>query len=111
MVTVEIIDPPSGHSGPIGRIIEVLGDIDDPGMEIEIAVRKFDVPYEFNEETLARAAALPDKVRPVDLRGRVDLRDVPLLVLTDPDFDPANRRRARGDLGEGVGGHDGLGGV
>ena len=100
VVTVEIIDPPSGHSGPIGRIIEVLGDIDDPGMEIEIAVRKFDVPYEFNEETLARAAALPDKVRPVDLRGRVDLRDVPLVTIDGEDardFDDAVYCEPHGD--------------
>jgi ribonuclease R len=100
VVTVEIIDPPSGHSGPIGRIIEVLGDIDDPGMEIEIAVRKFDVPYEFNEETLARAAALPDKVRPADLRGRVDLRDVPLVTIDGEDardFDDAVYCEPHGD--------------
>ena len=100
VVTVEIIDPPSGHSGPIGRIIEVLGDIDDPGMEIEIAVRKFDVPHEFSEETLARAAALPDKVRAVDLRGRVDLRDVPLVTIDGEDardFDDAVYCEPHGD--------------
>jgi ribonuclease R len=42
----------------------VLGEIDDPGMEIEIAVRKYSVPHEFSEACIALARALPDKVRP-----------------------------------------------
>jgi len=92
VVTVEIVDPPSGHGGPIGRVIEVLGEIDDPGMEIEIAVRKFDVPHQFPPETLSAAAALPAAVRATDLRGRVDLRDVPLVTIDGEDardFDDA----------------------
>lgn len=92
VVTVEITDPPSGHAAPIGRVVEVLGDIDDPGMEIEIAVRKFDVPHEFPEATIRQAAKLPDVVRPVDLRNRVDLRDVPLVTIDGEDardFDDA----------------------
>ncbi len=48
VVTVEIIEQPTRHSQPIGKVAEVLGELDDPGMEIEIAVRKFDVPHEFN---------------------------------------------------------------
>jgi hypothetical protein len=46
-----------------GRIIEVLGEVDDPGMEIEIAVRKYGVPHIFSDACLAEAKALPDKVR------------------------------------------------
>ena len=92
VVTVEITDPPSGHAAPIGRVIEVLGEIDDPGMEIEIAVRKFDVPHQFDEAALAAAAALPAAVRAADLRGRVDLRDVALVTIDGEDardFDDA----------------------
>jgi len=92
VVTVEITDPPSGHAAPIGRVVEVLGDIDDPGMEIEIAVRKFDVPHEFGDEAQRAAAALPSVVRPADVRGRVDLRDVPLVTIDSEDardFDDA----------------------
>ncbi len=92
VVTVEITDPPSGHAAPIGRVIEVLGEIDDPGMEIEIAVRKFDVPHQFDEAAVAAAAALPAEVRTTDLRGRVDLRDVPLVTIDGEDardFDDA----------------------
>jgi ribonuclease R len=45
-------------------VLEVLGEIDDPGMEIEIAVRKYEVPHRFTPETLAQAAALPDACAP-----------------------------------------------
>ena len=61
VVAVELTEPPSMHSQPVGRVTEVLGEIDDPGMEIEIAVRKYEVPHRFSPETLAQAAALPDK--------------------------------------------------
>ena len=92
VVTVEITDPPSGHAAPIGRIVEVLGEIDDPGMEIEIAVRKFDVPHQFPDDVLGQTEKLPNVVRPADLRGRVDLRDVPLVTIDGEDardFDDA----------------------
>nr|WP_240766705.1 ribonuclease R [Paraburkholderia flava] len=92
VVVVELTDFPSRHSQPLGRVAEVLGDIDDPGMEIEIAVRKYGVPYEFGRAALDEAAKLPDEVRPVDLRHRVDLRDVPLVTIDGEDardFDDA----------------------
>lgn len=92
IVSVEITEPPSVNAPPIGRIVEVLGELDDPGMEIEIAVRKFDVPHVFPEPVLAEAAALPEKLRPSDYRGRVDLRDVPLVTIDGEDardFDDA----------------------
>jgi ribonuclease R len=92
VVVVELTDFPSRHSQPLGRVVEVLGDIDDPGMEIEIAVRKYGVPHEFSDAALAEAAKLPNEVRPVDLRYRVDLRDVPLVTIDGEDardFDDA----------------------
>lgn len=92
VVVVELTDFPSRHSQPLGRVVEVLGDIDDPGMEIEIAVRKYGVPHEFGQRALDDAAALPDAVRPADLRFRVDLRDVPLVTIDGEDardFDDA----------------------
>lgn len=92
VVSVEIIEQPTRHSQPLGRVCEVLGDIDDPGMEIEIAVRKFDVPVEFSEKAALQASRLPDVVRKADLKGRFDLRDVPLITIDGEDardFDDA----------------------
>jgi ribonuclease R len=92
VVVVEILQQPQRYVQPVGRVVEVLGAIDDPGMEIEIAVRKFAVPHEFSAEALAVAEALPDGVLPKDFRGRVDLRDVPLVTIDGEDardFDDA----------------------
>jgi ribonuclease R len=92
VVTVEIVEQPSRYTQPIGRIDEVLGEIDDPGMEIEIAVRKYDVPHVFSPAAEAEAIALPDTVRPIDKAGRIDLTDVPLVTIDGEDardFDDA----------------------
>lgn len=92
VVTVEIIEQPTRHTQPLGRVAEVLGEIDDPGMEIEIAVRKFDVPVDFSPAAMRQAEKLPDEVRRADLKQRVDLRDVPLITIDGEDardFDDA----------------------
>ncbi len=92
VVSVELIEQPSRYTQPTGKIVEVLGDIDDPGMEIEIAVRKYGVPHEFSEAAKKLAAKLPGEVRDTDLEDRVDLRDVPLVTIDGEDardFDDA----------------------
>jgi ribonuclease R len=92
VVVVELTEPPALYGQPVGRVKEVLGDIDDPGMEIEIAVRKYGVPHQFSDAAMAQARGLPDKVRAVDKRQRVDLTDVPLVTIDGEDardFDDA----------------------
>src|SRR3982751_3683219 len=92
VVAIELTEPPSMYSQPVGRVTEVLGEIDDPGMEIEIAVRKYEVPHLFSEAALAQAAALPSEVKAADRKGRVDLTDVPLVTIDGEDardFDDA----------------------
>ncbi len=92
VVAVELTEAPSMYAQPVGRVTEVLGEIDDPGMEIEIAVRKYEVPHRFSAETVAQAAQLPERIRPVDRRHRIDLSDVPLVTIDGEDardFDDA----------------------
>ena len=92
VVVVELTEAPALFGQPVGRVIEVLGEVDDPGMEIEIAVRKYGVPHIFSDACLAEAKVLPDKVRAVDRKNRVDLRDVPLVTIDGEDardFDDA----------------------
>ena len=92
IVSVELIDQPSRYAKPSGKIVEVLGELDDPGMEIEIAVRKFGVPHVFSDAALKQAAKLSSTVQAKDLAGRVDLRDVPLVTIDGEDardFDDA----------------------
>jgi len=92
VVVVELTEAPALYGQPVGRVIEVLGEVDDPGMEIEIAVRKFSVPHEFSESCIALARALPEKVRPQDKNHRVDLTDISLVTIDGEDardFDDA----------------------
>ena len=92
VVSVELIEQPARFQQPTGRIVEVLGELDDPGMEIEIAVRKFGVPHVFSPNALKQANKLPNEVVAADLLDRVDLRDVPLVTIDGEDardFDDA----------------------
>ena len=92
VVVVEIVEPPNAYAQPIGKIVEVLGRYDDPGIEIEIALRKFDLPFVWSSAAKAQTRRLPDAVRTTDLRGRVDLRDLPFVTIDGEnakDFDDA----------------------
>jgi len=100
VVTVDLVAQPGPHAQPIGRVAEVLGHHADPGMEIEIAVRKFDLPHEFSKRALAQARSLPDEVN--DLENRKDLRALEFVTIdgeTARDFDDAVF--ARREQGEG----------
>ena len=61
VVAVELTEPPSLYSQPVGRVTEVLGEIDDPGMEIEIAVRKYEVPHRSRRDAGAGARRCPTR--------------------------------------------------
>ena len=92
VVTVEIIDPPTRDTPPIGKITEVIGKVDDPGMEIEIAVRKFGIPSKFSDEVVNYSKKLSTKISPEEIKNRVDLRDVDFITIDGADakdFDDA----------------------
>ena len=79
VVTVDLVAQPGPHAQPIGRVAEVLGHHADPGMEIEIAVRKFDLPHEFSRKALAQARSLPDEV--TEFENRKDLRSLHFVTI------------------------------
>jgi ribonuclease R len=92
VVVVEIVEQPSPTREAIARVVEVLGSYTDPGMEIEIALRKHDLPHEFSAAAQRQARRLPKDVRSAELEGRVDLRGLPLVTIdgeTAKDFDDA----------------------
>ena len=92
VVSVELVAHPSKQAKPVGRVVEVLGNYTDPGMEIEIALRKFDLPHEFSRRAEAQARALPDTVREEDAKGKRDLRELHFVTIdgeTAKDFDDA----------------------
>jgi ribonuclease R len=92
VVVVDFIAQPSPQREAMVRVVEVLGSHADPGMEIEIALRKHDLPHEFSAAAIKQAQKLPATVRESDLAGRVDLRASPLVTIdgeTARDFDDA----------------------
>lgn len=92
LVVAEITVPQDAHRPPIGRIVAVLGDRLTASQAVEAAIHGHDIPSEFPPEVLAEAAAIPLEVTPADVRGRVDLRALPLVTIDGEDakdFDDA----------------------
>ncbi len=92
VVVLEIMQQPSKHAQPIGRIVEVLGNYADPGMEIEIALRKHDLPNEFPADAKHQAEKFAPAVPPGDYAGRESVAKLPLVTIdgeTARDFDDA----------------------
>lgn len=92
IVTVDILEQPERRSPPIGKVAEVLGAHMAPGMEVDIAIRSHDLPVEWPDAVLEEAEQLGDRVKPAQRRGRVDLRDLPLVTIDGEDardFDDA----------------------
>ncbi len=84
MVLAEITRPPSATRNPIGRVLEVLGRIEEPGVDLKVILAKHGLPSAFPEEVEAEAAAVPKTVRPADIAGRTDFRPWPT-VTVDPE--------------------------
>ncbi len=100
-VTVEIVEQPNKRSGPVGRVVEVIGDHMAPGMEINVAMRAHDVPHAWPDNVEEEIQGLSEKVSPAAKRSRVDLRELPLVTIDgvdSRDFDDAVycKRTARG---------------
>ena len=92
VVVVEITEQPSDQREALARVKEVLGSATDPGIEIEIALRKHALPFAFSKAAERSAARLPTEVRPADRKGRLDLIPLPLVTIDGEDardFDDA----------------------
>jgi len=90
IVLVDITEGPSRNSPPTGRISEVLGDHLDPGLEIEVSIRNYGIPHQWDNDVVAETDAIPDQVTDKDFR--VDLRSLPLVTIDGEDardFDDA----------------------
>ena len=92
MVTVTVTRWPTPTRGPAGRISEILGDINDPGVDTEIILRKHGIPDEHSADAVAEAAGIGGAVREKDLAGRTDFRDRVVVTIDGEharDFDDA----------------------
>ncbi len=92
MVVVEITRWPTAARGPLGRVTEVLGDIDEPGVDNEIIIRKYGIPDAHTEEAIAEARRIGTAVGEKDRRGRTDFRTWTIVTIDGEharDFDDA----------------------
>jgi ribonuclease R len=92
IVVAEITAQPTRRTGPVGRVIEVLGEHLAPGMEIEVAIRKHAIPHVWPDGVEEEAGRFTPEVPADAKQGRVDLREVPLVTIDGEDardFDDA----------------------
>lgn len=92
IVTAVITDYPSRQLGAKGRISEILGDHLDPGLEIDVAIRSHNIPWEWPEAVVDEAGRLEAEPREADKQHRVDLRKLPFVTIDGEDardFDDA----------------------
>lgn len=84
-VVAAITDYGDGSKKPEGRIVEILGHINDPGVDILSVVRAYGLPEEFPEDVMAQAGRIPDTVPEKDKAGRLDLRNVQMVTIDGED--------------------------
>jgi len=99
-VVAELTSYPIGGRPAEGRIVEVLGWPDDPEVEVQSVIRRFDLPHIFPPDTLTEADGIADTVTKSDLQGRMDLRSMPTVTIdgeTARDFDDAVSLRREGE--------------
>ena len=92
MVLVEITRWPTANRGPIGRVVEVLGHVDEPGVDTQIIIRKHNIPDVHGAEAVEEARRHGGEVKERDVRGRTDFRPVPTVTIDGEharDFDDA----------------------
>ena len=92
IVVTELIEQPGQHQPPVGRVVEILGQVGAPGMATEVAIRDFGLPHQWPEGVEEAANAFGESVPAEMMKGRKDLRSVPLVTIDGADardFDDA----------------------
>ncbi|WP_035568286.1 ribonuclease R [Litchfieldella anticariensis] len=92
IVSAHIVQQPDTRVQPVGEVVEVLGERMDPGMEIDIAIRSYDIPADFSPEVDEQIAGMSAEVAEADKGHRIDLRHLPLVTIDGDDakdFDDA----------------------
>lgn len=84
-VVVELTDYGTDKHSPQGKVIEILGHVNDPGVDIMSIVRGFELPVEFPEKVMNQAARTAQEVSEADRAGRRDLRDVAMVTIDGED--------------------------
>lgn len=91
-VVARISEFPNKRRKAVGEIVEILGDVATPGIEIDVALHSFSIPSQWSEGVEKEVAPLPAEVQPADQAARHDLRNIPLVTIDGEDakdFDDA----------------------
>ena len=108
MVAAALDGWPVGGCAPVGHVVEVIGRLDEPGVDTALVIRKYRLPEEHDPDAAAEAARLGDEVAAADLRGRTDFRGLPTVTIdgeTARDFDDAITLEALPDGRQRLGVH------
>ncbi|PYR81545.1 MAG: ribonuclease R, partial [Acidobacteria bacterium] len=92
MVVVKISRWPTAARGPVGDVVEVLGNVNDPGVDTQIIIRKHNIPDAHSDESVEEARRLGGEVKPADIKRRTDFRHVTTVTIDGEharDFDDA----------------------
>ncbi len=84
-VVVELTDYGDEKHKPEGKVVEIIGHVNDPGVDILSVVKGFDLPMEFEEKVLNQAERMNKEVSKADMAGRKDLRDVVMVTIDGED--------------------------
>jgi len=91
-VMVAITQQPDWRNPPRGRVVEVLGEHMAPGMEIEVAIRSYNIPFVWPEDAVVEAQKFAPEPSESDKQNRIDIRPLPLVTIDGEDardFDDA----------------------
>ena len=84
-VVVDITDYGNDRKSPEGRVVEILGHINDPGVDIMSIVRGYELPVEFSTKIMNQVERVSQEVSEADMAGRRDLRDVVMVTIDGED--------------------------
>jgi ribonuclease R len=84
MVAAEITRPPTATRNPSGRVLQVLGRLEDPGVDLKVVMAKYELPDAFPPEVEAEAGTVAKEVGPEETRGRTDFRSWTTVTI-DPE--------------------------
>ena len=100
-VVVKLTDYGDGTQSPEGKVIEILGHINDPGVDIMSIIRAYELPVEFPEEVMKFLNNIPEEVDPKDMEGRLDIRNLQTVTIDGEDakdLDDAITLTKEGDI-------------
>ncbi len=100
-VVVKLTSYGDASSNPEGRVVEILGHVNDPGVDIMSVVRAYELPVEFSDEVMRSLGSVPDEVDPEEIKRRKDIRNITTVTIDGEDakdLDDAITLSKEGDI-------------